>query len=207
MKEGLRAIRRIMRVKDRPGAQRHGERHRAAGNSLRKAHDVGRHARLFAGGECAGAAKAGHDLVGNEQGAGLAADLPQGAQNLRGIGQHAARAQQQRLDDQRGDIARSAGLAQSIQRVLLASRMGERQAHDVEQQRFVGGIEHAARARRHRADRVTMIGVLQRDDAGARFARVAPEAERHFQRDFDGGRAAVGIEDMGEIAADARKQA
>ena len=42
---------------------------------------------------------------------------------------------------------------------------------DVEQQRLIGGVEHAARADRHAADRIAVIAVLQRDDAAARRRR------------------------------------
>ena len=47
---------------------------------------------------------------------------------------------------------------------------------DVEQQRLVGRVEHAARADRHRADGVAVIAVLERDDARARLAAVAPSS-------------------------------
>ena len=48
---------------------------------------------------------------------------------------------------------------------------GKGQARDVEQQRLVGRVEHAARADRHAADGVAVIGVLQREDAAARLRR------------------------------------
>ena len=72
---------------------------------------------------------------------------------------------------------------------------------DVEQQRLVGGVENAARARRHRADGIAMIGVLERQDARALLADVAPVAERHLQCDFDRRRSAVGKENVREPAA------
>ena len=70
------------------------------------------------------------------------------------------------------------------------------QPDDIEQQWLVGGIENAARAGRHRADGVAVIPVLERDDAFARLADVAPIAQRHLERDFYRCRPAVGEEHM-----------
>ena len=52
-----------------------------------------------------------------------------------------------------------------------------------------------------------MIAVLQRDDARARFAAIAPEAQRHLDRHFDAGRAAVGIEHIVETRRRQRDEA
>ena len=51
-----------------------------------------------------------------------------------------------------------------------AVALRKRQPLHFEQQRLISGIENAARACRHRADGVAMIGMFQRDDAVARFA-------------------------------------
>ncbi len=49
---------------------------------------------------------------------------------------------------------------------------------DVEQQRLVGGVEDAASARRHRADGVAVIAVLQRDDASGAARRRLRQGSR-----------------------------
>ena len=85
---------------------------------------------------------------------------------------------------------------QRVQRRLLAPRFGKRDRADIEQQRRIGLVEHAARADRHRADRVAVIAMLHHQDAVARLAAIGPEAERHLQRDLDAGRSAVREEDM-----------
>ena len=113
---------------------------------------------------------------------------------------HAAGAEDQRLDNQRR--RRIVGVAaiclQFFQRSLFRSGFREGQGADIEQQWRIGMVEHAARADRHRADRVAMIAVLHHQDLVARLAAIVPIAQRHFQRDLDRRRAAVGKENMGE---------
>ena len=84
-----------------------------------------------------------------------------------------------------GSAAQAASKASSV--VLLAAGRRERNALDVEQQRLVGRVEHAARADRHAADRVAVIAVLERDDAAARRRRCcassrAPSSARPRRR-------------------------
>ena len=116
-------------------------------------------------------------------------------ERCRAVDPHAARAQDQGLDDQCGGWRRSAAASglQGVERRLLASRLGEGQGFDLEQQGLIGAGEAAALAGGHRADRVAMIAMLERDDAVARRAAIQPEAERHLQRDLDAGRSAVGV--------------
>ena len=82
-------------------AQRRRERQVAAGERLAEAQDVGGDARVLAGEQRAGAAEAGGDLVGDEQHAVRVAQLAQEAQERRVVEAHAARALDDRLDDDR----------------------------------------------------------------------------------------------------------
>ena len=142
----------------------------------------------------------GHHLVGDEERRrGRLANAPHLGEHGGRVGQHAAGAEDQRLDDERRRPARVRQAASSASSVACSRACGgKRNAHDVEQQRLVGGVEDAARAGRHGADGVAVIAVLERDDARARLAAVAPVAERHLERDLDRGRAAVGKEDVRE---------
>lgn len=88
----------------------------------------------------------------------------------------------------------------------FAASCRERQPLHVKQQRRIGSIEHTARARRHGADRVAMISVLQRQDAAPGLAPVAPETQRHLERDLHRGRTAIRIEDMRKTRGRHRKQ-
>jgi hypothetical protein len=109
----------------------------------------------------------------------------------RPIDQHAAGAEDERLDDQRGDAAGAARRFEGIQRRFLAAGGRKGQPRDVEQQGIVGRVEDAAFAHRHSADGVAVIGALERKYAGALFGAMTPEAERHFQRDLHRGRSAI----------------
>ncbi len=122
-----------------------------------------------------------------------AADIRHRAQDGGGIEQHAARAEHEGFDNQR---RRARGAAQRFQRgqCRFAVTCGKRDYADIEQQRVIRGIVHAARADRHRADRIAVIAVLHHDDAGAPGAGVRVKTQRHLERDFDCGRSAVGEE-------------
>ncbi len=74
--------------------------------------------------------------------------------------------------------------------------MRKRDASHLKQQGLVGLVEQTAGADRHAADGIAVIGVLQRQDAVTRLARIAPVAERHLERDLHRRGAAVGEEDM-----------
>ncbi len=90
----------------------------------------------------------------------------------------------------------AAGALQSVERRLLGAANWKGNTHDLEQQRLIGGVERRARASRHGSDRVAVIAMLQRDDARALLAEIAPIAQRHFDRDLDASGAAVRIEDV-----------
>ncbi|ESX08034.1 hypothetical protein X767_33395 [Mesorhizobium sp. LSJC264A00] len=90
-----------------------------------------------------------------------------------------------RLDDQGCGSSIAGHSLETIQRLLLVPRGRKGDDVDLEQQGFIGGVEHATRTDAHRSNRVTMIAVLHDDDARARRADVAEITERHLQRDFD----------------------
>jgi len=76
-------------------------------------------------------------------------------------------------------------LRQIIQRRQRCVASRKWQARDVEQQRLIGRVEDAARARRHRAHRIAMIGVAERDELRAfRLAAISPVLNRHLKCDF-----------------------
>ena len=97
-------------------------------------------------------------------------------------------------------VAPPAGLVERVECPLFepCGRVGN--ALDVEQQRRIGGIEDAARPRRHRADRIAVIGMFERQDARALLTRVAPIPKRHLQCDLDCRRSAIGKENVLETA-------
>ena len=65
----------------------------------------------------------------------------------------------------------------------------------VEQQRFVGFGEQRHVAHRHRRHGFAVVAVGQGDEALlVRLAAVEPVVKAHFQRDFDAGRAVIGVE-------------
>ena len=118
------------------------------------------------------------------------------ASTARLVHQHAAGAQDQRLDDQRREVVAVAVEqgGEGVQRRLLAAGSGERQEIDLEQHRLVGRGEDAARADRHRAEGVAVIAVREGDDAVPWPADVVPVAHRHLQSDLHRGRTGVGEE-------------
>ena len=82
MEERLGAVRGAMRLENLRRAERHRQRQRAAGDALGKAEDVGRDAGLGCRRTAlAGAAPAGHHLVGDEQGSVRRGDTLQLAQH------------------------------------------------------------------------------------------------------------------------------
>ena len=126
------------------------------------------------------------------------ADAAHFGQGRGAVHQHPARAEHQRLDDEGGRRFRAAGALQRVERRLLRPGGGEGNGAHIEQQRRIGAVEHAARADRHRPDRIAVIGVLQHQDAVPRLAPVGPEPERHLQRHLDAGRAGIRIEHVGQ---------
>src|SRR3984957_11739688 len=196
MKERAGAVLRKMRVENLGAAERHRKRQRPTGETFRIAGDIGRHVGLLAGEQRPGAAPAGHYLVGYEQNIRRFADPFHLLEHPGRIHQHPARAQDQRLHDKRcWTFMANRGLERIERRLLMASGWKRDGCH-VEQQRSIGGVEHAARADRHRPDGVTVIGVLHHDDAASWLAYIVPVTERHFERHFHAGRATVGKENV-----------
>ena len=68
----------------------------------------------------------------------------------------------------------------------------ERDARYVKEQRLVASSEHAARSHSHRADGVAMVAPIHDDDAMTRLTAVSPVPQRHFERNLDARRTAVG---------------
>ena len=107
-------------------------------------------------------------------------------QHLRRVGEHSPCAQQERLDDEGGNVSGCAGGFQRIECRLWVGG-GERNGTHVEQQRGVGAVEHPALANAHRANGVAMIAVFQHQDAMPWLFAIVPVTQCHFQRDFHGG--------------------
>src|SRR3546814_4911038 len=81
---------------------------------------------LFAGEERAGAAPSRHHLVSDEEHIMRCADLPHLAKAVSAVDQHAARAQDQRFDNEGSGFFRSAaGTLQRVERRLLAAFGGK----------------------------------------------------------------------------------
>ena len=176
------------------GGQRGRQRQVAAGDPLREAHQVGRDPLVLAGEHAPGAPEADRHLVADEQRAVAVAQLADRAQVALGVHDHPGRALDQRLHDHGRDLA-GVRLEQPLH-VRGVARLG---LERVEQQRAVHRVEQVDAADRHRADRVPVVGVAQRDEAGALgLAALLPVLERHLQRDLGGGGAAVGVEAAGE---------
>ena len=202
MEKRFAAIGRTVGGINRLGRHSHRQRHRSAGQAFGQAQDIGHHARLIAGEQRAGATPAGHDFVGDEQHTMRAANRRHLTQNFCRIKQHTPCAEHQRLDDQRGGAGRAAGNFKRGQRGIAVAGgkcAGKRDHADIEQQRRIGRVEQPTRADRHRADRIAVIAVFHHQDAGAPGSGMRMKAERHFQRDFDRGRSAVGKEHPGQV--------
>ena len=177
------------------------ERQGAAGQRLGEGDDVGRHARAGTGEQVAGAAEADEDLIEDQQQVVLVGQPAQGAQHFVGMEQHAARALDARLDDDRGDLA---GLL----------------AHQGVERRFRGGVDrqggddlrrhHPGKqavhaffriADGHRRQGVAVIAALERQEPGAAGdAAVDPVLQRHLHGDLDRHRAAFGEEHVVQVA-------
>ena len=122
---------------------------------------------------------------------------------------HSARALQQRLDDDGGDFMPVLGkqLLQFVQALDVAGRAREadRAVRAIRrvgaQHRNAPGIERRGEGRivahGHRAGRVAVIRVFQRDNAALLGTpAIVPILQRQFQRHFDGGRAVVRKKDV-----------
>jgi hypothetical protein len=65
-------------------------------------------------------------------------------------------------------------------------------------QRFKRGVERRIVAHGHRAHRIAVVGMVQRDDAVACAPLIAPVLHRQLHGDLDGRRPVVRVEDARE---------
>jgi len=172
-------------------------RQRAAGQRLRQAEDVG-HGLGRRGEQGAGAAEAGHDLVGDHQYAvGIAGGADRG-ERRRVVEAHAARALHARLDDDGGDVRICQQRVERGACFGLSWQLGEDLRHAVAGQR---GVEAAAGiGDRKRAERVAVVAVPEGDEAAAVLPAVLPVLHGHLERDLDGHRPGFGKEHALQIA-------
>ena len=173
------------------GRQGRGERQIAAGDALGEAQEIGRDRLLLAREHRPGAAEAGRDLVADEEHVVLGAELARGAQEAGRLQQHAGGALHQRLDDERGELVRRARRACCSSASIVGAH-----AQHVEEQRMEDLVEEIDAADADRADGVAVIGVGEREELlllGAAALLLILEGD--LERDLDGGRARVGVED------------
>ena len=187
MEEGSAAVGRQVGIVDSCRAEGRGERQGTARDSLGDTQHVRRDASLLAGKQRSGPSPAGHHLVGDQQGTVMPSDPLEFDQNRRWVQAHAAGAEDQRFDQKGSDLVIAAEVFKGIERLLFATRSRKGQGVDLEEERPISGVEHATRSRRHRADRIAMVAVLQDGDPGARSLLVVKEAQRHLQGHLDGG--------------------
>ena len=135
--------------------------------------------------EAAGAAEAGLDFVGDEQGAVPAAKL--GGRLQIAVGGHVDALALDRLDDEGRDLARR-------QRPLERDQVVEGDADAIGQQRLEAVAEHVVAVERQRAIGEAVIGVVAEDDA-----RPPGRGAGELDRRLDGFGAGIGEEDLVEI--------
>ncbi|MNV47961.1 hypothetical protein D3C71_1398450 [compost metagenome] len=201
-------------VVQRLGGQHRRQGQEAAGQALGQAQQVRHHPGLLAGEQGAGTAKAGGDLVGDQEGAVGVAQFTGALQVHRVMHAHAAGALQARLQDHRADLARVlveqggqrvCGLVRTLRGALpgfgqVGVRRGRKQR--LGQQRRVHPAVQRDIAHRQRAQGLAVVAVLQRDEARAVvFAAVAEIVEGHLQGHLHPGRAIVGVEHLGQRVA------
>jgi len=188
-------------LEHRPGRHRGGERHRAAGQRLGQAQDVGDDPRLLAGEQGAGAAEPGKNLVDDEGQAVGAGEARHLGQHLGGVHPHAAGPLDQGLDDHRRQGVLVVGEAGLEGRDPFGA--GGQVAKHLGRQ---GGAEAPVHALfriadRHRPEGVAVVAAAKGEEAGApRNPPVEPELKGHLQRDLDGHRPGIRKEHVVEVA-------
>ena len=156
---------------------------------------------MFAGKQLAGAAKAGGDLIGNQQNALAVAHPANTPQPFRMVHPHSACALHNRLQDHGGDImtmcrheSREANHVHLVPLVVEAALRGRRE-EVFRQIPFPQAVHGVIRVTdRHRPEGITMIAVAEREEALARFASGVPVLQRHFHRHFHRHGAGIGQE-------------
>ncbi len=174
-----------------------GQRKRAAGESLAETQDVRRDPRLFAGEKRSRPPEADENLVRDQQHAMARTSLGDAAQGFGRKKFHSARALDQRLDQNGGDILLFARqkVIEGLIRGVVDRQFGQKLFRQIvlEQavHRFVGVAD------RHAGHGVAVIAVAKRNHGrSAAFGLVEPILHRHFHRDFDRHRAAVDEKDF-----------
>ena len=99
-----------VRVERRAAGDGDRQRKRSARQPLRQAEDVRHDIGLLACQQCACPAKPDHHLIRDEQDVVMRADAPHLGEEIRGLDEHAARGEDQGLDDKRRGLARPATL-------------------------------------------------------------------------------------------------
>ena len=208
-KRAARFVRTEKTLVNRVGRQRRGEREITAAQSFRDAEEIRHHLFLLAREQRSGAPESGRDLVADEEHAVLLAGARDALQVAGRVHDHSGRALDERLDHDRRDLVAPAvddRLRRHRRCVEAVPRAGRpaidvrcRHAQAVEEERAEDLVEEIHPADADRAERVAVVRLGERDEPGlARLAALAPMLERHFQSHLDRGRAAVGIEDLGQ---------
>ncbi len=209
----------VERLVDRIARHYHRQRQVAAGDAFRQAQEVRRDARLLVREKRAGAAKAGHDLIGDEMHVVAVANLARPAQVLGVVHRHAGCTLHQGLDDQRGGFPAVAlevafqpgGAAHGVIArrfpLLRKAPVGARDLAARHDQRGIGVLEQAQVGNRQRAERLAVIAAGQADETGLDgAAAVAPVVEAHFQCDLDRGGAVARVKTVAKRAAGSPSQ-
>jgi len=194
-------------VEDLFGGGGNTKRHGSAGEAFAKGDDVGFLLEVFTCEEPAGPAEAGHDLVGYAKDVLPVGFFQQLVEQGGVINVHAAGGLEEGFVDECGDAGTlvADGFAEGVD-VFGGWGVDKSDFEEIVAER-VG--EDAAFADGHSAKRVPVIGVVECENlvAGRRRGLVAPVLDGHFDRDFDGGGAIVGVEDAGELTGQEGEEA
>jgi hypothetical protein len=215
MQEGAAAVLAPEGLEHRLGGEHRRERQGAAGEAFRQAEEVRGDAGLLAGEQGAGAAEAHGDLVGDQVHAKVAvAEPPRLGEVGRVVHAHAAGALHQRLQHQggeglalafeqggeRGGGAAGAGLRRFARRGVEGIGRGHQPR--LQQQRGVDAAVERDVAHGQRAERLAVVAVLQRHEAGAlRLPGVLVGVEAHLERDLDRRAAVLAVEHAAQRGA------